>query len=83
MAVEERHPDAKSPEALLAELDVARPLDKGEFMCQAYGRDAWNPPVPVRSNEPIDGVYKFSVPLMESLGDPMNWGSLFKAIQQV
>eukprot|EP00969_Alexandrium_andersonii_P285312 12612512-Alexandrium_andersonii.AAC.1 len=39
MAGEECHKDSKNPQQLIDLLDAARPLDKGRFMCQAYGRD--------------------------------------------
>eukprot|EP00969_Alexandrium_andersonii_P261763 11572345-Alexandrium_andersonii.AAC.1 len=67
MAVEERYKDAKTPQQLLDSLEVAHPLGKGRFMRQAYGRDVWNTKIPVKPNDVLDGVYKFSVPLMESL----------------
>eukprot|EP00969_Alexandrium_andersonii_P203742 9002605-Alexandrium_andersonii.AAC.1 len=86
MAVEERHPDAKDPQALLAALEVAKPMDKGLFMKQAYGRDAWHYPdlrSPAKKDLPLDGVYKFDVKLLESLGETLRWGSLFEAIRQL
>ena len=85
LAVQERHPDAKTPQALLEELDVARPLDKGRFMRQAYGRGAWKFPehhTGPNREKPLDGTYKFDVSLLESLGEPLRWGSLFEAIRQ-
>eukprot|EP00969_Alexandrium_andersonii_P297382 13143047-Alexandrium_andersonii.AAC.1 len=56
-------------------------------MKQAYGRDAWNYPElhknPLKRNEPLDGVYTFDVGLLDLLGEPFRWGSLFVAIQKL
>eukprot|EP00969_Alexandrium_andersonii_P214580 9476890-Alexandrium_andersonii.AAC.1 len=56
-------------------------------MKQAYGRDAWNFPELHRNaekrDEPLDGVYTFDVGLLDLLGPPLRWGSLFEAIRNL
>ena len=56
-------------------------------MKQAYGRDAWKFPElhrdPVKREEPLEGVYRFDTDLLDTLGEPFRWGSLFSAIQRL
>eukprot|EP00969_Alexandrium_andersonii_P301584 13332037-Alexandrium_andersonii.AAC.1 len=53
-------------------------MDKGLFMQQAHGRGAWYYSElhrdPVKRDLPLDGVYKFDLDLLNSLGAPMRWG---------
>eukprot|EP00969_Alexandrium_andersonii_P192104 8485252-Alexandrium_andersonii.AAC.1 len=58
---------SKTPQLLIDLLDVARPLDKDEFTRQAYGRDVQYSAFPVKPEAALDGVFKFSAPLMKSL----------------
>eukprot|EP00969_Alexandrium_andersonii_P142998 6322121-Alexandrium_andersonii.AAC.1 len=70
---------SKTPQLLVDLLGVARPLAPG-FKRQAYGRDVLHPQFPMEPDDALDGVFKFSAPLMESLGEPLNWGALVRAI---